>query len=564
MCGEVQGWVRFGDWLVDPAAGTISAGGESRHLEPKVMEVLSLLLGEPGSVISKERLLEEVWRDTYVTDDAVWRCIGELRRALGDDPRSPRYIETIPRKGYRTVAPVSPTADPRASGVAEAEPAAEQPVRPGRRGPRRRPWWAVAALLGVAATLALLWPLSPRLGTELRGRPDAEREAVSVPLNAEQYYRAGLGYYSRFDPADLARASDLFSRSILADPDFAPAHAGLADTYSQRAIREGDLRWLQAAIESAHRAIRLDPKLAVAYKALALASQVSGDLEGAEASYRRALRLDPRQNASALNLAAILRDEGRLSESLRWLRRVEPDVPEERLIYLFQLGWTIHLLDDPTRERAVAQAALDLAPDDWVGWFLLARLELVEGDLQAASEHAARCLKAAPDFPRCRVLAGLAELISGRPEEAAEMFAQAAGAGDSTAQLGLACALRRSGDTEKAAEIARSVLDPASRSRPAGWSGWAASYAGAAVYAFLGDRARSLDRLKLAIRQGYRDGRWLAIDPSFGGVRDDPRFGKLLEEVQGEVELERRKVDASNEPPRSLFSPALPLPARLR
>jgi len=564
MRSETQGRVRFGDWLVDPATGAISGGGESRHLEPKVMEVLALLLSNPGEVISKERLLEEVWADAFVTDDAVWRCIGALRHALGDDPRSPRYVETIPRKGYRTVAPVAPVADPEELDPAEIEPGARRPVKAGRRWPRMRHRRLVGALLVAGVLLALVWLSSGRLRSVFREAQDAGRGAVSLPLTAEEYYRAGLEYYGRLDPADLARARDLFSRAIRADPDFAPAHAGLADTYSQRAIREGDLRWLQAAVASAHQAIRLDPKLAVAYKALGLADQVSGDLDGAETAYRRALRLDPRQSASAANLAAILRNEGRLSESLRWLRRAEPDRPEERLIYLFQLGWTVHLLGDPEREKAVADAALELDPDDWVGWFLLARLDLVEGDLQATGEHARRCLEATPDLPRCSVLAGLAELLAGRPEAARPLFAQAADAGEALARLDLACALQRSGDDGKASAILRSFLDPASESRPGGWSAWAASHAAAAASALLGERSRSLDRLELAIRQGYRDDRWLAIDPLFEGVRSDPRFRALLERVQGEVELERRRAEAMDELPSTLSSPAVPLKTRLR
>ena len=65
------------------------------------MEVLVRLAQQDGNVVSKEKLIGDVWADTFVGDDALIRCISDLRRALEDDPKSPRVIETIPKRGYR-------------------------------------------------------------------------------------------------------------------------------------------------------------------------------------------------------------------------------------------------------------------------------------------------------------------------------------------------------------------------------------------------------------------------------------------------------------------------------
>src|SRR5262245_57971772 len=95
----------LGDRWVHPSLNRIDGPGGSVQLEPKVMEVLTCLARRQGAVVSKEELVREVWEGRFVSDDVVWRSIGELRRALGDDPRKPAIIETIPKRGYRLVVP---------------------------------------------------------------------------------------------------------------------------------------------------------------------------------------------------------------------------------------------------------------------------------------------------------------------------------------------------------------------------------------------------------------------------------------------------------------------------
>ena len=99
---------RVGPWLVQPSLNTISQNGTSTRVEPKVMEVLVCLSHHAGKPVSKEELLETVWRDTFVSDDVLKRSVSELRRIFADDARESRIIETIPKRGYRLVAPVQP------------------------------------------------------------------------------------------------------------------------------------------------------------------------------------------------------------------------------------------------------------------------------------------------------------------------------------------------------------------------------------------------------------------------------------------------------------------------
>ena len=97
---------RLGDWLVQPALGRIEAAGRAHKLEPRVMEVLVFLAGRQGEVVTRDDLERAVWRGALVSYDAVTGTIIKLRKALDDRARQPRYIETIPKKGYRLVAPV--------------------------------------------------------------------------------------------------------------------------------------------------------------------------------------------------------------------------------------------------------------------------------------------------------------------------------------------------------------------------------------------------------------------------------------------------------------------------
>jgi len=87
--------LRIGEWQVDPATNRLSREGETLHLEPKAMAVLLLLARRAGEVISREELLATVWSGSVVGDDTLTQAVIKLRKALGDDTRSPRYIETI-------------------------------------------------------------------------------------------------------------------------------------------------------------------------------------------------------------------------------------------------------------------------------------------------------------------------------------------------------------------------------------------------------------------------------------------------------------------------------------
>jgi DNA-binding winged helix-turn-helix (wHTH) protein len=98
---------QIGPWLVSPKLNQIARNGKTIHIQPKMMRVLVCLAEHQCQVVSKEQLFADVWPDTFVTDDVLKRSISELRKALGDDTKEPRFIETIPKGGYRLLVSTS-------------------------------------------------------------------------------------------------------------------------------------------------------------------------------------------------------------------------------------------------------------------------------------------------------------------------------------------------------------------------------------------------------------------------------------------------------------------------
>jgi pimeloyl-ACP methyl ester carboxylesterase/DNA-binding winged helix-turn-helix (wHTH) protein len=96
----------FGPYRLDTAAGQLRRGDAVVPLAPKAFTVLQHLVGRQGQLVTKDDLLELAWADVHVGDGALKVCIREIRRALDDDPRTPTYIETAHRRGYRFIAPV--------------------------------------------------------------------------------------------------------------------------------------------------------------------------------------------------------------------------------------------------------------------------------------------------------------------------------------------------------------------------------------------------------------------------------------------------------------------------
>ena len=183
---------RLGRWSVYPPHGSITDGGEPIHLEPKVMGVLMALAAREGEVVTRDEFIQEVWMGRVVTDEVLSRCISLLRSALGDNPRKPLFVQTVPRVGYRLLVPVEnleakdaapvrqggdrafdetvaplPADTPKAQQQSTGAPAPSR--RTGRRylkGLQRRNVLRIGVIYAVIGWIALeaIWAFLPELG----------------------------------------------------------------------------------------------------------------------------------------------------------------------------------------------------------------------------------------------------------------------------------------------------------------------------------------------------------------------------------------------------------------
>jgi len=181
---------RFDDAVVDPSNLRLTVKGVVRPLEPKSFRLLRFLIDNRDRLVSKDEIFQAVWPDVTVTDNALTRAIAQIRKALDDDPKEPRYIETVPTVGYRFLATV-PGAAP-SSGF-EMSPVAERPAK--------ARWWLYLALVALAGTIlggAAIWRFVPR--------PSGSNSLSSVQLTSGE----GLDICAAFSPAGnlLAYASD--------------------------------------------------------------------------------------------------------------------------------------------------------------------------------------------------------------------------------------------------------------------------------------------------------------------------------------------------------------------
>ena len=164
--GESSASFRVGDWVVVPARDLLVRGDEQVKIEPRSMDVLRRLAREPGTVVSQAELEADVWAGVIVTSQSVYQAIAQLRRVLGDSPREPQYIETVPRRGYRLFAPVSPLEPEPAAAIDAPSPAvlvqdpAPAAIDTPPAGPHKRANWRWITLAALVGTLALVVAVS--------------------------------------------------------------------------------------------------------------------------------------------------------------------------------------------------------------------------------------------------------------------------------------------------------------------------------------------------------------------------------------------------------------------
>jgi DNA-binding winged helix-turn-helix (wHTH) protein/TolB-like protein/Tfp pilus assembly protein PilF len=221
--------VQIGEWWADATTNELGRGGDTVRIEPKAMEVLMVLAGRAGKAVTREELLAAAWPGVVVGDEVLTQSVIKLRKALGDSPYSPVYIETLSKRGYRLIAPVG---DP-ARDAAKREDAAGD-----LRAPSSRRVRAIALIAGTALALSVAGAyLYGSLQPSPLSLPDAfiagdgeVKDVLTVTVLPFEMLGADAGqaHLSRGIGSDLMTDLSRLSGLRLIAASDAPGHGGTA------------------------------------------------------------------------------------------------------------------------------------------------------------------------------------------------------------------------------------------------------------------------------------------------------------------------------------------------
>src|SRR5262245_20098580 len=117
--------LHFGTFTLDLQRHGLYVGSKRLHLTSKPLETLAVLVEHCGKTVEKQKLLDAVWKDAFVTEDSLVKAVREIRRVLGDEKESPQFIQTVPGEGYRFIAEVTPANPQRQVFTSTVQPVVE-------------------------------------------------------------------------------------------------------------------------------------------------------------------------------------------------------------------------------------------------------------------------------------------------------------------------------------------------------------------------------------------------------------------------------------------------------
>jgi DNA-binding winged helix-turn-helix (wHTH) protein len=480
----------FGDFVLESGRRRLLRrdSGEPIALTAKAFDTLLHLVEHRGETLDKDTLLGAVWPGVVVEENNLTQSVSALRQVLGETRAENRYIATIPRKGYRFVGEVT-------ERIALAAPFVPAKPADTKRSPRLL-WWSAAALAVLVAIGTVLLQRGRDGHAALSARSTAA-SGLSPALGGTKDSMASLNYASgryalaRSTEPSLVLGIGYFEKAIERDPQFALAYEGLADCYMVLGVfgMRAPTETLPRARDAVLRALQIEPRLAGAYGTLGhIKMQYDRDWAGAEADFARAIALNPSLGEPHLYWGVLLGMRGELDRGLEELRQAEQLEP---LLTVAKTRVASLLFFARRYDEAIAQIKETLALDDRPG-----------------IAHA---------------LLGRVYLHTGRYDLALAEFAQIHGpTPGSFADVGQALAL--SGRRAQAlAELDRVLKLSTQRYVSAGDI--------ASIYASLGDTENALLWLDRALQQRASLLGFLAQNPTFDGLHDDPRFAAIVDRV---------------------------------
>jgi DNA-binding winged helix-turn-helix (wHTH) protein/Tfp pilus assembly protein PilF len=358
--------LRFDGWTVDRLSGELSRAGRSARLPQQPLRILIELFDHAGGVVTREHLVKALWPQGVVDfDNGLNVAVRKLRVALDDVGDAPRYIETLPRVGYRFIG--------KPEAVASASPAADSPpARP-----------ALARLV-LAAGFAIA--LAPALGLSWWWWSGRGHERHTPSERAQELYLEALQYRARRDIDTLPPVMDRLSQALREDPDFPQAWAAYGAALSAMVLVQKipPAEGIPKARAAAARALSLDPDLSEGYALLGqLDMDFAKDFGAAKRDLDRATQLDDHNSRLWHSIAMWHGQLGHIDAAFVAIRRAR-ELEPNRLLFLGNYG--LLLYESRRYQQAIEflRPVIEANPKFDQGHSVLARALMATGNLADA------------------------------------------------------------------------------------------------------------------------------------------------------------------------------------
>src|SRR5215469_669608 len=562
-------------WQVQPQLNSISRDGQTIRVEPKMMQVLVLLAQHSGEVVSKEQLVHEVWRDTFVSDDVLVRCISGLRKVFGDDAARPEIIETVSKRGYRLLVPVTANRQGDHSGWLRSEAADSIAILPFEntghhpdmeylsdgitetiinnlsklRGLRVVPRTSVFHYKGRAVNPAIIGrDLRVRLVLTGHVAQRGTRLVIGTELIDTKNESQIWGETYNCMPDDILSIQDEIAskiskglqlqmtdterRSLTKHPtqNREAYHLHLKAMYF---VKKWTPEGLQKGLEYTMRAIEADPAYSEAYSGLANLYTTVGMFGGLPPT-----EAFPRAKAAAIKALEIDDGAANAHAALAFVRLVfDWDFPgaEAESRRAIELGpqltdghyaYSCWCLTSGLYEEALAEArcALDLDPLSATANFHLGAVQYFCRRYDDAIAQLRKTSELDPHFAAAQALVALTYALKGQHAEAILEADKVLEVPEVDlriqAQYGAVCALAGKPDR------AREVLEKLKAGCKSPYFSFSFECAG--IYAVLGEQDQAFEWLDKALLMHSGMLIYVSVFPEFETLRDDPRFAAIL------------------------------------
>jgi len=542
--------VSFDGYRFEVESGRLWSGTQELRLTPKASAVLKTLVIHAGEPVTKEALFAAVWNDTVVSDDALTSCIQELRRALADDAKQPRFIETRHRRGYRFIARLS-------------EEVAQEVADP-----------AVPAQDISAIAVLPFADMSPDRDQDYLCEGLAE-ELINALTRIDGLRVASrtASFQFRSSGADVQAVGRQLSVGSLLEGSVRKAEDRLRVTVQLIDIATGYHRWSQrfdrtlddvlaiqdeiaetiatslrgSVLSRRERPSLVRPRtVAAAYEYYLRGRQylhrmTQPDLEKSGEMFERAIEQDAGYGPAWGCMAAVhatlyewfgARDED-LASAERASRRaleVAPGLAEPHVARGFVLSLSGRY-DEAAQEF---EEAIRLNPNFFEAYYYFARASFAQGKVERSAELFRQAAEARQEDFQSPILLGQSLRMLGREEEAREATREGIGRAERTLMLNpvdVRALSLGSGALLDDGQIAR-AREWAQRSLELYPEDMSTLINAACLHAKLGEKEESLALLERVFARGWGKRDWVEHDPDYDILRDDPRFQKLLAKLK--------------------------------